>query len=102
MIEDRNSFYAERIISNVINADGSDGGNNLLIAYDENLGITGMTGSLGNGVFRNVPGSVSKGEIESKIGGCSGTAIKCLKSVTVSTDQKGWPGSKSYTIKITS
>lgn len=94
-------FEAHRIHSKLAGGEEPHRSDNVGIAYDKEAGsITGKTGALGNGIFRNVAGSVTMSEIENKINGCSGGVTKCLKSVTISTDQQGWPGSQSYTIKI--
>lgn len=88
---------------NVADADGSDGENNIIAAYNENKGITGKSRSLGNEIWNGDESTyISDSELEDDIGSCPGDSIRCVASIDIETDQSGWLNShsSSYTIKV--
>ena len=91
------------ITSNVADADGSDGENNIIAAYNENKGITGKSLSLGNERWKRGKSTyVSDSDLENAIGSCSGESIRCVASIDIETDQSGWLNSysSSYTVTV--
>jgi hypothetical protein len=95
-------FEAHRIQSKVADADGPDGGNNVLIAYNnETDSIEGATGPL----FKTETWENSKTDYIDQSDlpniNCQGNTIRCLKSLDLSTKQSGWPPkTSSYNIEV--
>jgi hypothetical protein len=94
------SFYAERIISNVADADGPDGQSDGLIAFKEGSGVQASTKNLLQTELweNNNQDYIDRSDLPNI--NCQGNKIRCLKSLDVSTKQSGWGTSKNKSYKI--